>query len=455
MSSLQRFIITCLFSILIFGKAGAADRTLTDVQIPPDCYDIILPDTAPYALFITDDKGFMKYQKILVKSLSSGKELWSIPFKLNLNGVYAHDFGIIVYNGKQSILYDYASGKKLFKMKAKPAFIDDSNKILVGYQGESNDKLVAYDLTSGKQLWKRKIDKNLGYPWDKVVSIDSNTAIYSGGDLWKLDISTGECHSYKVKRHIFDKEANAGTATLGLLSAFVGGTFIYSPSYFSDLGSNVLTDTDGRLYVADRDALSCVDTTLNIMWRTTLPDKSGSKSYIRLVGDTLKLLNTGQAMTGERVRKLGDAFIASYNKKTGELYKMLPIAKEWDKDDYGEQLDFITRPLYAFDYEKEVISQVDYPEDSFPIIAMNGDVSIVDNNLTELKRYPLNDLFYKIEAMPQGTALIRVIKTPATEVVILNEEGKITDSMEGTAPLVQLHDGHIVTIYNGSLVIHQ
>lgn len=455
MSSIQRLLLSCLFMVSLFGKADVVSPRYMDVNIPPDCYDVILPDTASYALFIVDDKGFMKQQKLLVKSFRSDEVLWSVPYSLEYSRAYPVGSGVLVNSGYHTVMYDYATGKKLHKFKASPAFIDTSRNLLVGFQGDSNNKLVAYDLTTGKQVWKTKIEKNFGHQWVKTVPLDSNTAIYNGGDLWKLDITTGECKNFKVKRRIFDKKANAITGTLSVIGAVVGALPMYSPTYFAGLGSNVLTEPDGKMYVADRDAVICVDTALNELWRTPLPEKSGSRSYIRMRGDTIEMLNTGQAVTGVRDRNLGEAFIASFNKNTGDLYRLLPLAKEWDQEEYGKLIYFVNDPLYAYDYENEVISLVEYPAETFPIVAANGDVSVVDHNLTELKRYPLNDIFYKLDDLPQGTALTRIINIETPEIVIINDDGKIADYMDGTAPLVLRHNDHIVTIYNGSLIIHQ
>lgn len=440
---------------MIFGKANAAVPKYAETSIPPHTFDIIFPHKAPYALFLADDKRFLKHQKLIVKSFPSDKEIWSMPINTLISGVYPLDFGVIVTKGKNSILYDYASGKKIHKMKGIPAYIDTVRKILVGYQGEGNSTLVGYDLTSGKRLWKTKVGNNFGYNWDTVVPLDSNTAIYEGGDLWKLNIHTGQCERFKVKRHIFDKAANAGTAALGVLSAFVGGAFMYSPSYFSDLGSNVLTEEDGRLYVADRDALTCVDTTLNVVWRTLLPENTGSKSMIRLSGDTIEMLNLGQAMTGARTRNLGDAFIATFNKNTGEQYDLLTLNKEWDKDEYSNELHFISRPPYLYDNDSEKIVPIDYSPGTFPILTTAGDVSIVDHTLKEVSRYPYGDIFYKLDDLPQGEAFYRVITADTPEIYVIDGEGKITDSMKGTFPMTRLHDGHLVTIYDGSLVIYE
>ncbi len=105
--------------------------------------------------------------------------------------------------------------------------------------------------------------------------------------------------------------------------------------------------------------------------------------------------------------------------------------------------------------KKETVSPVEYAQGTFPIIAENGDVIVVDSALTELKRYPLNDIFYEFPGYAQATALTRISKAETPEIVIINEEGKITDTIDATEPPVLLHNGCFVTINNGAFVIYQ
>lgn len=126
----------------------------------------------------------------------------------------------------------------------------------------------------------------------------------SGKHIWKVNIYTGDRLEYKLKRRIHDKKTNAGLIGLNVLTVLFTGTFAYGPTYFDGFGSEPIIDDNGHIFAADRDAVVCLDYNLNEVWRYQLPEGIGSKSYLFLQGDTLRMINTGTAVTRTRTRKI-------------------------------------------------------------------------------------------------------------------------------------------------------
>lgn len=292
--SLIPLLLCLIFNLQLYAQT---DNT---VAIPEDCYDIIVPDTAAYIMFA------MKKSDLKVHTFKTGECLWHTKYKPETYRIYAGNNGVFITKPtplslkrkNETRFLDYRNGKELHKYDVLPALIDEENDILIGYKGDNNNKLFGYKISSGEELWKTKIEKNYGDPWDLIVSSKSDSSIIClGNHIWKVNIYTGDRLEYKLKRRIHDKKTNAGLIGLNVLTVLFTGTFAYGPTYFDGFGSEPIIDDNGHIFAADRDAVVCLDYNLNEVWRYQLPEGIGSKSYLFLQGDTLRMINTGTAVT--------------------------------------------------------------------------------------------------------------------------------------------------------------
>lgn len=371
------------------------------MEIPKGTYDIIYADSLPYAVFLQKNINLLSpgTWKASLYSLETEKELWSIRFKIGVEHFKTIDSGILVFDdsSKKTKLYDYQSGKILNKYKVLPTLIDEKADLIIGYQGKGNDKLLGYRISTGEQLWKTKIEKNYGDQWRLIKRLDSITEIVHGDHLWKLNLLTGDRQEYKLRRRIFDKKTNALNVGVTVLSVGLGVPVNYNASYFEDLGSDVLLDGEDRMYVADRDAVTCLDNDLNEIWSYSLPEGIGSQSVLYVRGDTLDMLNSGIGTNfrGEKA-KVGKPFFASFDKTTGRNINILRLPDEFDTERYGKLLYFVTNPIYRFDKDKEIYSLVPHRGDCYPVWCENGDLVYIDYELNVLDTLPSGEAFFGV-----------------------------------------------------------
>ncbi|MDE7475914.1 MAG: hypothetical protein K2M71_09830 [Duncaniella sp.] len=76
-------IILNLLAVMSLAFAVAGNNV--EVKIPDKCFDILLPDTASYVVFLTDQKTSSKdnQMRLKVASLRDGQGLWSKKYYPN------------------------------------------------------------------------------------------------------------------------------------------------------------------------------------------------------------------------------------------------------------------------------------------------------------------------------------------------------------------------------------
>lgn len=79
-------ILLNILALMSLIAAGAANKV--EVKIPDKCFDILLPDTASYIVFLTDQKTSSKdnQMRLKVASLKDGQGLWSKKYYPNRHG---------------------------------------------------------------------------------------------------------------------------------------------------------------------------------------------------------------------------------------------------------------------------------------------------------------------------------------------------------------------------------
>lgn len=438
--------------LIAFYNISAQEKRLT--AIPENCYDIIIPDTASYVIFATSSTSILsKKQKLEVYSMKTGKFLWSIPFNPNLGWIYSISKGILVNNGKSETEYlDYKTGELIHKYKLYPAFFDEDKDILIGYKGKVN-KLTAYSISSGKELWKTKTENNDERTLSTICCPDSNTIIFQGSNLLKVNIATGETDEYCLSSRVSDKKSNAANIGIGIATAFLGAGMIYLPTYFSDLGSKAITDSTGNIYVADREALTCLNNKLNEIWRYDFPKSTGSKSYLYITGDTLNILNTGTAKTTGDTRKFGKPFIASFDKTTGNQISMHMFPEKYDKKTFGDYLHFLVVPTYTYDNNKSHLKPLTFEINELRIISTDDKLLNIDTNLNKLDEIACDSVFFIAGILPDGVILRRIDKNGYPLFVAIDSENTITDIWEDVSDWVAIRGNRIYMVKDGYLIM--
>lgn len=438
--------------LIAFYNISAQEKRLT--AIPENCYDIIIPDTASYVIFATSSTSILsKKQKLEIHSMDTGEFLWSMQFDPISGRVYALKDGILINNGNFKTEYlDYKTGKPLHKYKIYPAFFDEDKDLLVGYKGKFN-KLAGYGISSEKEFWKTKTENNDERTLSPISNPDSNIVIFQGSNLLHVNIATGETCEYCLSSRVSDKKSNAANIGIGLATAFLGGGVLFIPTYFSNLGSKAITDSIGNIYVADHNALMCLNSELHEIWRYELPKSTGSKSYLSLNGDTLHMLNTGTADTAGRTRKFGKPFIASFDKNTGAQINSHMFPEKYDKTIFGDYICFFIARAYTYDQNQFRLKPLDFGENEIRIVSADGNLLHVDRNLNILDEIPNDSIFFIEGFLPSGMILMRRDEEGYPVFVAIDKENTITDIWDDVSDWVAIRGNRIYMVKDGYLIM--
>ncbi|MDR0988095.1 MAG: hypothetical protein LBM06_01350 [Prevotellaceae bacterium] len=283
----------------------------------------------------TTKKGRVKPQgHVGYYNLTDNKLHWMMPINFNFEVASPLSEGMLVEHGKLTALYNREDGQALWSTQIYPISVSDSLGYILGYNSPTSSRLKVVDLKSGEELWRQKIPHQYG--WSGVYEAADRQLLIVADDLHKLNLQTGELLTYKGVTGVVDKTglllkglvtvATVAVAGAAMYGASGGtGTYTYVPYYYgvpsqSDvltaITSNVLI-TDSCYYWADRNHIVCLDTTLNVLWKTPFEDKA-SQSHLFMQDDKLYMLNYGYVMKGAVKRKYGRPFIACYHPQTGE-----------------------------------------------------------------------------------------------------------------------------------------
>lgn len=442
-------------------KSDGYDRVLPRqkeplrVKIPEKTLDVLVHDSLPMVFFLIDESNAWTGSKVRIKSysLETGKPLWATPtFRYLINDhITRTPMGLLV-DGLDITLFDYNTGEKIFTKPGHVAALAKNDSMVVAYQGDNNDKLVGIDLTDGKELWKTKVLKNYGEPWIPLKQMDDSTQLYMGDHLWLLNVYTGQRKEHKLHRRIFNKKRNAASLALGVMGMAVGGMASYSPSYVEDLNSHLL-DLDSLLFIADRDAIVCLDRKLDEVWRTDLPEGDVGRSDIAISGDTLKLLNTGLGKDIDSFRVVGKPFYATYNIYDGTQLTFMSFPDKFDKTVFGDMLYFMPTGFYIYtsltgDYKKFEIGR-----DRFALLGAEDIVLIVDGNLNIVQTIPLSQIFLLVGANGENIVLQSLDDSQRNTMIEVGPDGKIVDIIfSNETPKYAGNNGKVFVVDGDSLV---
>ncbi len=455
---------TYLFSMLLLvaGMPAKADDvtkvpvglTLDSTVVEADCQtfgrrldNIVITPSQDYMLLefrdLTKDGKWIKFKgDIGAYSLKESKLLWTKPFDYRNSTATCTKAGILTARNNKVSMLDPNTGEVTWQGKFYIVQYDDSTNLVLGYSGPSSNKLSAYELTTGQQLWTVKMPHDKNWGWNNVIREDSVHWLIVADNLNRLNIRTGEVSVYEAKTGVTDVKAAllqglvmAGGAVAGAMASgyayFPVG--VIGPNVINRLHSNVLRD-DSLYYFADRQHVVCLDSMMNTVWSYELPSKTSAFSQIVCDDSTLYMFNLGFGMQdGVRRKKMGRPFIASFDKRTGACHfiNMLSMKKDmvedavltpegafmlfddalaykreltdsvvtispWQVEKHGRLSGIITQPVYA-DYKyKGMFELIASDGIYFPVITEKGDILMVDKELRTADHFPASSLYWPL-----------------------------------------------------------
>ena len=230
-------------------------------------------------------------------------------------------------------------GEQVWKSKNEGLMFDRISRVVVCAENRKGDQLVAYDMETGKTLWRKTITSNR-HAIEADLNIDKSVKdqrIYylMGDSLIRLNVVTGD-----TLRHAFTagvKEPTKSRFSLAKARYTFPSRDFTQEALNSDVYGPILTGTHSNilfsgdtLFVADAENIYCLDKNLKTIWATKLPDGCGSKSHIKVFGDQIRMQNYGIAFQGGILARCGHPFTATFDRNTGKQLslEMIDIKKK-------------------------------------------------------------------------------------------------------------------------------
>lgn len=356
MKTIKRLLIFGVLAMSLF--AGFAQKE----QLEPNIHNFTFKKDPTHFWLLADGHYLVSHfpsqpfhrGSIQVHDTHTGEFLYDLKLPYEYHIFHTKDFLLLNSNGMLTN-YDVRTGEKQWtmEMKTKRLLWNDEKYLLLteSLSDEQNySRLYCIEISSRKLLAATVV--NL---WDGIEYIEATEdgMLYIWSDeLFKINLHDGKCNQIKTKTQVVSGKKLA--ANIGLSMASVAANvasaamtgYIYVPigqqstskgllcnnnitsSHISNLSSQILTD-QGRHYVADREYVRCLDSALQVIWETQLPQKRASMSSLKLTGDTLVMANLGMGLLGGYTpRATGRPFVATFDRNDGHCIFYHELADE-------------------------------------------------------------------------------------------------------------------------------
>jgi len=383
-----------------------------------------------------DGKSWKNNGKISYINFKEHRELWNKSINYRSQSAMCVKSGVL-FSDVNNIFYKDNAGGEPWSNVSSLVQINDSLNLVFGYDYMFPNRLRAYSLTDGTELWKTKVSHDYG--WSDQIDLSPSKKLVVADNLYCINLSTGETLEYPLKvgkpdvgRMILQGLAMAAAAGVG--AAVTGSQYYYTPvtiknNVINGMVSNIWLN-DSVCYIADREKVSCVDTLLKSKWTCEIPDNLASHSELLVNGDRLYMLNMGYGLKdGYRRVNRGKPFLASYDIHTGKqiFMNMFSLKKDmiegaiatndaffmlfddglayqnvvdttvsrhsWDVEKYGKLYQFVTDTVYAIDSIKGNFTPVYFDGVNCPVYSDNGHLYVVDKDLNIKTDYPENLIY--------------------------------------------------------------
>ncbi|MGI6522263.1 MAG: PQQ-binding-like beta-propeller repeat protein [Fermentimonas sp.] len=211
------------------------------------------------------------------------------------------------------------TGEVMWSNRNEFYFIDPMLQIGVGYPLQSlSNKLTAVDLSTGKELWNKKINRQSG--WDDAYMLNNNTLLISVDGIHAINLTNG--HGWRYKASTSHKEIGKmiGFNAINIVFALLFDIYFWQnePNTYSDMVSNMLIDPHENIVLASKNRITKVDSSGEVQWSTPLPEKKTSKSSIFLVDSRVFMINRGHALYNRGFVTKGTPYFASFDLQSGK-----------------------------------------------------------------------------------------------------------------------------------------
>ena len=266
-------------------------------------------------------------------------------------------------------LYHKEDGHAVWTIPDVSGFVPsmDADMGLISSHGPSSYRITAIRLSSGRELWERKVTADYLSNLQEITCLNDTSVLVVADKIYKYGQRGGELGSCKYKRPI-------------------------RKGYVS-----VLIDKD-CYYVADAKNILCLDENLKTRWSS--PHSPLAKNTLAMSKDdstTIRLLNSGYIVSDaliNPVQRINRTFSAVYDKRTGQL-----LSEDFLKSNQwkGKLRSFSTeKEIYIKKGEEQSFQRVRTGERQCLVGTDNGDVYLVDSKNGDTSMYSDKTVYYHL-----------------------------------------------------------
>lgn len=353
--------------------------------------------------------------------------------------------GVLMRSKDKTSLFQTLLGEEIWTNDYYTIYANDSIDLLLSYKSQTSSKLIASQLSTGKQLWENKLPHKYG--WQDIVIIDSIHRLIVADDICGINIQSGEMKIHKANTGKPDTQSILIQAMAGVAGSLLGGmlagaivpnsTYYYTPIMISNnvitgLCSSVIS-SDSCYYVADRDGVTCLNNHFELVWEMNLAENLCSNSQLFVKDSCLYMINHGFGLrNGTQKIKNGRPFIATFDKRKGDLLDIVHLKAKrdiiesslvinnhayllfddgmayqsltdsevnitpWDKKKNGKLQSLLPYELYHYNKEEEAFYPISFDGVNCPVLTDESKVFIVNERLEIREEYDAESLYTPI-----------------------------------------------------------
>lgn len=341
--------------------------------------------------------------------------LYNFPYILNPEGL-------------TTVCYNWHDGGIMWETGGIVVGAHNSVGLLATGKG-SGAKVWGVDLSTGKKIWKRKLNISTGID---LYGLNDSILIVRGRGLHQINLRTGKGWDYKANTGEGDDGedmARAGSfMTIGILPTllFLGG----KSEYIKNITSGLLLE-ENDIYWAGKDRIVRLKKDGKVVWEKPLPQSSVSSSKLILQDSLLYMLNYGAAEKGKETTNYGNPFVAAYTKEDGkQLFCNVVFDKGEEMKDYSLSANSVwianTSKLIKYTLQEGMPVEKIYNRTSY------GNFDAFVENGVYLKGK--DSLFYDwVGATPQ----YKIIRTDSMEYLVFDQDLNLVKVVDGKDMFVE------------------
>lgn len=293
-----------------------------------------ITDELPYLVLVDNDDMTHIYDKSTLRTLSLIKPRAGSFSQVTRDGYLMTKASSVLKADNVPTFYTF-DGQKVWTCKNDIALSDRRLNVVVCYRQPFGKKwhdgmMVAYDLSTGRELWQRTIPHHRHFAWGDAFHQSGSPDYYLMADsLVRINVLTGDTvrHAFvagvtePLKSRFSIVRSRMPTSSAWAREARYSYEPMVAGAILTGTHSNWLAKGD-TLFVADALHLYALSLDLKTLWQTPLPEGLGARSMLREDGNRLLLAGFGVAFQNGLIGRCGSPFTASYDKTSGRQLTM-------------------------------------------------------------------------------------------------------------------------------------